>query len=128
MSRNRGTRWALALAVLGALAGARAAVAAQEATTGTIAGQVVDAQGLAIPGATVTVTGARGTKTAVTNAEGGFLVPFVDVHGAEAVRRSLGPAVLLPLGAAVGHLRGVLPQRQRAVEPGHYVAVRLSDQ
>jgi outer membrane receptor protein involved in Fe transport len=88
MSRNKGSRWALALAVLGALAGARAAVAAQEATTGTIAGQVIDAQGLAIPGATVTVTGARGTKTAVTNAEGGFLVPFV-VPGAYTVRVEL---------------------------------------
>lgn len=33
---------------------------AQEATTGTIEGQVVDAQGLAIPGATVIDTGAQG--------------------------------------------------------------------
>jgi hypothetical protein len=86
MSRSRGTRWALALAVCSALAGAHAV--AQEATTGTIAGQVIDAQGLAIPGATVTVTGAQGAKTVVTNAEGGFMVPFV-VPGAYTVRVEL---------------------------------------
>ncbi|HEY0875639.1 MAG TPA: TonB-dependent receptor [Vicinamibacterales bacterium] len=49
---------------------------AQE-TTGTITGQVVDTQGLAIPGATITVTGPQGTKTAVTDTNGRFNVPFL---------------------------------------------------
>src|SRR5690606_30235437 len=48
---------------------------AQE-TTGTITGQVVDTQGLAIPGATITVTGPQGAKTAVTDTNGRFSVPL----------------------------------------------------
>ena len=44
-------------AVLVALALAVAGVAAAQETTGSIGGQVLDQQGLAIPGATVTVTG-----------------------------------------------------------------------
>ena len=51
--------------------------AAQETTTGAIEGQVVDSQGLAIPGAIVTVTGSQGAKTFVTDAEGRFLAPFL---------------------------------------------------
>ncbi len=52
-------------------------VVAQEATTGAIEGQAIDAQGLAIPGATVLVTGVQGTKTFVTDTEGRFLAPFL---------------------------------------------------
>jgi hypothetical protein len=35
-------------------------------TTGTIAGKVVDAQGLAMPGAAVTIKGTQGVKEVVT--------------------------------------------------------------
>lgn len=59
------------------LLGIAAPLTAQEATTGAIEGQVVDAQGLAIPGATVTVTSAQGTRTFVTDADGRFLAPFL---------------------------------------------------
>jgi outer membrane receptor protein involved in Fe transport len=52
------------------------AVSAQE-TTGTITGRIVDAQGLAVPGVTVTVTGPQGTKTAVTDNDGRFTIPFL---------------------------------------------------
>ena len=49
-------------------------------TTGTVAGSVKDDQGLAVPGATVTlISEARGTRMApvVTNATGDFVVPNV---------------------------------------------------
>ena len=50
---------------------------AQETTSGSIAGQVVDAQGLAVPGATVTITSDEGTKNYVTDTEGRFFAPFL---------------------------------------------------
>src|SRR5262249_61634604 len=37
-------------------------------TTGTLGGRIVDAQGLAVPGVTVTITGAQGSKNATTDA------------------------------------------------------------
>src|SRR5678816_1434424 len=52
-------------------------LASAQGTTGTISGRIVDAQGLAVPGATVTVTGPQGTRTAVTDSEGRFNVPFL---------------------------------------------------
>ena len=56
-----------------ALAGA---ASAQE-TTGTLTGKLTDTQGLAVPGATVTVTGPQGAKSFVTDADGTFRVPFL---------------------------------------------------
>jgi hypothetical protein len=38
---------------------------------------VVDAQGLAIPGATVVITGPTGSQTLVTDSEGRFIAPFL---------------------------------------------------
>ena len=52
-------------------------IAAAQETTGTISGRIVDAQGLAIPGATVTVTGPQGTKTVVTDSTGRFVAPYL---------------------------------------------------
>jgi len=49
---------------------------AQE-TTGTLKGRIVDAQGLAVPGVTVTATGTQGAKTTVTDSDGRFTVPFL---------------------------------------------------
>jgi hypothetical protein len=60
---------------------------AQE-TTGTIKGRIVDSQGLAVPGANVTVTGSQGSKTAVTDAEGRFNMPFL-TPGTYSVRTEL---------------------------------------
>jgi hypothetical protein len=51
--------------------------AAQETTSGTIAGQVVDDQGAAVPGATVTINSDQGARTFVTDAEGRFFAPFL---------------------------------------------------
>src|SRR5215213_6300717 len=60
---------ALALAVTG--------VAAAQEITGSIGGQVVDAQGLAVPGASITITGPQGTRTTVSDAEGRYSAPFL---------------------------------------------------
>jgi hypothetical protein len=48
-----------------------------QATTGTLAGKLVDAQGLVVPGATVTVTGPQGSRSFVSDADGRFNVPFL---------------------------------------------------
>ena len=56
---------------------AAALASAQETTTGSIAGRVVDAQGLAVPGATVTLTTPQGPRTFTTDADGAFFAPFL---------------------------------------------------
>jgi hypothetical protein len=111
MNIEKATHWLIALggAFVLAIAGASSALA-QEVTTGTITGQVVDAQGLAIPGATVTVTSPQGRKTFLTDAEGRFHAPFltpgrhalrIELEGfrpvtIERVDVSLGERVVLP--------------------------------
>src|SRR5919201_3697263 len=85
-------------------------------TTGTISGRVVDAQQLAIPGATVTITGPQGLKTVVTDAEGRYAVPFLtpgtysvkaELQGFKTAARTgivvaLGQTVDLPLKLEIG--------------------------
>lgn len=63
-------------------------VAAAQGTTGTISGRIVDPQGLAVPGSTVTVTGPQGARTTVTDGGGRFTVPFL-TPGTYAVRAEL---------------------------------------
>ena len=60
---------------------------AQE-TTGAITGRIVDAQGLALAGATVTATGPQGSRSATTDGEGRFRLPFL-TPGTYAVRAEL---------------------------------------
>ena len=95
-----------------------AANAGAQETTGTISGRIVDAQGLALPGVTVTATGSQGPKTAVTDSEGRFNVPFLtpgqyavhaELQGFNPVDRAsvpvrLGQTVDLPLTMQVGSL------------------------
>ena len=50
---------------------------AQETTGGSLAGQVADAQGGAVPGATVTVKSPQGVKTFVSDAGGRFFAPYL---------------------------------------------------
>jgi hypothetical protein len=58
-------RWVvLVLAFLGCVI---AGAAAAQDTGGTLAGRTVDAQGLPLPGVAVTVTGAQGARTAVSD-------------------------------------------------------------
>ena len=90
--------------------------AAAQDTTGAIAGRVVDAQGLALPGVTVTATGSQGARAAVSDAEGRFTVPFLtpgtyavraELQGFRPIDRSevqvrLGLTVPLPLTMEIG--------------------------
>jgi hypothetical protein len=50
---------------------------AQETTTGSLTGLVVDSQGSPVPGATVTVTSAQGSKVFTTDRTGRFFAPFL---------------------------------------------------
>ena len=64
----------------GPCSGTRRAPVSAQITTGTVAGSVKDDQGLAVPGATVTlISEARGTRMApvVTSGTGDFVVPNV---------------------------------------------------
>jgi hypothetical protein len=101
--------------LLGLLLAVPGLAQAQE-TTGSVTGRITDSQGLAIPGATVTVTGSQGSKSAVTDSEGRYAVPFltpgtytvrVTLTGFRAVEQKdvivrLGQTVELPLKMQVG--------------------------
>ncbi len=103
--------------VAGLLLAATSVVFAQ-GTTGTLAGRIIDAQGLAVPGATVTVTGPQGSKLAVSDSDGRFSLPFLtpgsyDVRAElqgfkvvdiKAVAVSLGQAQTIEVKMEVGGL------------------------
>ena len=74
---RRKTAWPIVWAVVALIASALGVATAQETTTGSITGEVVDAQGAPIPGATVTLTSDQGTKTFVTDGSGRFFAPFL---------------------------------------------------
>ena len=82
--RNRAS--AILMALLIALVGAVTA-SAQE-TTGTLTGKLTDTQGLAVPGATVTVTGPQGARSFTTDTDGRFNAPFL-TPGTYSVRAEL---------------------------------------
>ena len=67
---------------------ASAGVALAQETTGTLRGRVGDAQGLPVPGAAVTASGPQGSKSAVSDADGRFSIPFL-TPGVYAVRAEL---------------------------------------
>ena len=104
---------------------AAAAGAAAQETTGTISGRIVDAQGLAVPGVTVTATGSQGAKTVVSDTEGRFTVPFLtpgpyavhaELQGFNAVDRSdvqvrLGQTVEIPVTLQIGTLTETIQVR-----------------
>ena len=73
MSRVRTWCWVVAFALLAATA------FAQGNPTGAISGQVSDPDGLALPGVTVTAVSPvlQGTRTAVTSANGDYIIPFL---------------------------------------------------
>jgi outer membrane receptor protein involved in Fe transport len=91
---------------------------AQETTTGSIAGRVTDAQGLAVPGAAVTVITPQGPQSFTTDANGAFFAPFltpgtyevkVELQGFRGLDRQnvdvrLGQRVELTLPLQVGAL------------------------
>ncbi len=91
-------------------------VAYTQETTGTITGRIVDAQGLAVPGATITVTSTQGVKTFTSESNGTFNAPFltpgsyavkVELEGFATVERTnvvvrLGQTVTLNLTLQIG--------------------------
>src|SRR6266487_3161101 len=80
---------------------ASSAAFAQE-TTGTIRGRIVDAQGGAMPGVTVTASGGQGSKTTVSDAEGRYNIPFL-TPGTYTIRAELqGFKTVTQEGAGVG--------------------------
>ena len=89
-----------------AMTGAGAAAGAQT-STGTIVGRVVDQQGGALPGATVTLLGKTGLRTQVTDARGAFRFVALDVDTyslrAELAgfRARQGPLVELGIGNSI---------------------------
>ena len=79
-------RCAISFVVLAIAAGADLPTAGAQATSGTIAGTVLDPKGAVVPGATVTVrSGTSEAGTAVTDAAGGYTVPNLPagVYGVE---------------------------------------------
>ena len=113
-ARNRKTGLVVTLLATLTLA-VSTAVVAQE-TTGSIRGRVVDPQGLALPGVTITVTGPQGVKTAQTDTEGRFSIAFLtpgpyavrgELQGFKAreqqgVNVSLGQTVDVPMSLELG--------------------------
>src|SRR5262245_48989100 len=109
----------LCVVIVGLIACCLAQRAAAQDTTGTIAGRIVDAQNLAVPGVTVTATGSQGVKTAVTDGDGRFTVPFLtpgsyvvhaELQGFQPVDRSdvqvrVGQQLDLPVTLEVGELK-----------------------
>jgi outer membrane receptor protein involved in Fe transport len=91
---------------------------AQETTSGSIGGHITDAQGLPLPGVTVTLTSPQGTQTFVTDDTGRFYAPFLtpgsytvraEIQGFKPVERRnvevrLGQRAELPLKLEVGGL------------------------
>jgi hypothetical protein len=56
---------------------AMSTIALAQETTGTITGTIVDAQGLALPGVSVTADGPRGVSQTTSNGAGAFTLPFL---------------------------------------------------
>ena len=64
--------WALVL-----VAASFGLTSAQETTTGSLTGQVLDTGGATVPGATVTITSAQGSKNFITDSSGRFFAPYL---------------------------------------------------
>ena len=65
-----------------------ATATAQESTTGTVFGRVVDEQDALVPGVTITVTSEQGDKTTFTDDRGRFNMPYL-TPGLHSVRAEL---------------------------------------
>src|SRR6266850_227717 len=94
------------------------AAAHAQSTTGTISGRIVDAQSFTMPGVVVTATGPQGAKSAVTDDQGRFNLPFLtpgvyslkaELQGFKTIDRAdiqvrLDQTVDLPLTMEIGAL------------------------
>jgi hypothetical protein len=74
---RRKSVWPIVWAVAALVASTFGIASAQETTTGSITGDVVDVQGAPVPGATVTVTSSQGDKSFVTDHNGRFFAPYL---------------------------------------------------
>src|SRR5439155_24397978 len=94
-------RVASVLLSLAAIAGSAAVASAQGNPTGTISGHVSDPDGLAVPGAAVTVASPvlQGLRTATTSSNGDYIIPFLpagdyevtfELQGFRTVKRTIG--------------------------------------
>src|SRR5262245_2067786 len=103
--------WLLLAVALLALAG----TATAQTTNGTISGHVADAQGLALPGVTVSAASEnlQGVRTVVTTENGDYVLPLLpsgtytitfELSGFQMVRKSvaLAPTQNLPVNAELG--------------------------
>ncbi len=86
---NFATRRALGIGLLASVALAPAAHA-QVASTGNIYGTVKDESGAMLPGASVALTGAFGSRTTTTGTQGDFRFLNVD-HGTHDLKVSFTP-------------------------------------
>jgi len=105
-------KFAILLALMVGISG----VARGQQTTGAITGRVADAQGLAVPGVNVTVTGAQGSRSTVTDSDGRYSIPFLtpgpyevkaELSGFKTVQQrgvnvALGQSVDVPVKLEVG--------------------------
>lgn len=113
MVRSRSLWWAMAIVL------AAATVWAQGNPTGAVSGQVVDPDGLALPGVVVTATSPvlQGTRTATTSGNGDYIIPFLppgdylmtfEIQGfqtfKQTVRIEIGATVPLPAKLALAGL------------------------
>jgi len=66
---------------------------AQETTTGSLGGQVLDPQGLPLPGVTVTITSTSAPRSVVTDQQGRFFVAFLTpgIYGVRAELSGFSP-------------------------------------
>ena len=76
------------MALVAIVAIALAGQALAQETTGAVNGRVTDSQGLAVPGASVTLTGPQGSKTVVTDSDGRYQAPLL-VPGTYTIRAEL---------------------------------------
>src|SRR5260370_30142507 len=81
------------------------AAAHAQSTTGTISGRIVDAQSFTMPGVVVTATRPQGAKSAVTDAQGRFNLPFLTPG-----RYSLKAELQSPKTTDLAHIQDRLDQ------------------
>ncbi len=110
-----------------------AGVASAQDTTGALTGRLEDSQGLALPGVTVTATGQQGAKTAVTDADGSYRIPFLtpgsyvvkaELQGFKTAERravtvSLGQVTTVNVQLEVGGLTEVVTVTGSTAVAGH---------
>jgi hypothetical protein len=77
---------------------------AQETTTGSIAGRVRDPQGAVLAGASVTLDSGQGARSASTDANGQFLVPYLTpgLYGVRVERSGFKPLEQLDVRVRLG--------------------------